>query len=218
MRACRLGCVVLLGLVGLTGGCKYVAAATYLFGPRQIQKAEFKLTEGRLAVLVEMAHPDEDNPVFRQALQDKLIEIFHENKVRAQVVPEEDILRLRQQNRDFAQWSLQKVGQRVNAKQVLYVRIQRLQLHEAPDSPVLAPLVVMRLKVVDPYADADKARLWPGPSELEGREAERARPASGVADTLTLDTEAAKLGKDAAYVVAMPFYDVDLETKTPWEP
>lgn len=218
MRFGRLGYAVLLGLVGMAAGCRHIAAATYLLAPPQKQKAEFKLTEGRLAVLVEMARAGEDNPVFRQALHEKLIEIFHENDVRAKVVPEEDILRLRQQNRDFAQWSLQKVGQRVNAQQVLYVRVERLQLREAPNSPLVAPHVVMRLKVVDPRALADKARLWPGNSEPEGRQVERARPASEATDALGIDTEAAKLGKDAAYAVAMPFYDVDLESLTPREP
>jgi hypothetical protein len=218
MRFRGLGCVVLLGLIALPVGCKYVAAATYLFGPPQVQKAEFKLTDGRLVVLVEMVHPDQDNPVFRQALQDKLVEIFRDNKVRSKIVPEEEILRLRQQNRDFSRWSLQKVGQRLDARQVLYVRVERLQLREEAGSPLLSPLVVMRLKVVDPRAQADQARLWPGKSELDGREVERARPGLEAADTVAIDAEAAKLGKDAAYIVAMPFYDVDLEKKTPWEP
>jgi hypothetical protein len=218
MRATKRGGVILLGLIALVAGCKYVSTFTYLFGPRQIQKSEFKLTDGRLAVVIETVHPEEDNPVFRDALQTKLVEIFKEQKIRSQVIPQEEVLKMRQQNRDFAQWSLQKIGRRLGAKQVLYVRIERLQFHEAPGSPLLAPRVVMHLKLIDPNVDADKARLWPGKDEMEGREAERARPGREAADTVVMDAESTKLGKDAAYMVAMPFYDVDLEQKTPWEP
>lgn len=198
-------------------GCSYVTAAAYLFGPPRVQKAEFKLTDGRLAVVIETAHPEEDSPVFRQALLEKMSEIFRENKLKTKIIPDEELLRLHQQNADFADWSLQKIGRRLDAKQVLYVRIEQLQMRDAPDSPLLSPRVDMRLKVIDPFAQPDKARLWPGPNEREGREADRARPPRDVADPTTNDTEAAKLGRDTAYVVAQWFYDVDLETKTPWE-
>jgi hypothetical protein len=133
-------------------------------------------------------------------------------------VSQEEILRLRQQNPDFGQWSVQKVGRRLNAKQVLYVRIEELQLREAPDSPVLQPGVRMRLRLVDPQASPDKAQVWPGPQERDGRAVSRARQHREVPDAIAVDEEAAKLGKDAAYLVAAPFYDVDLEKKTPWEP
>jgi hypothetical protein len=218
MRVARGICAALLGLLVCAAGCKYVSAFTYFFGPPQVQKAEYKLTDGRLAVLLEPAHPEENNPVFTQALCEKLAEIFREHNVKAQLVPQEDILRLRQQNPDFAKWSLQKTGQRLDAKQVLYARIERLQLREDPDAPIMQPLVRMRLKLIDPSAPADAARLWPPRDEREGREVERARPACELGDGMAQDIEAAKLGKDAAWLLAMPFYDVDLERKTPWEP
>jgi hypothetical protein len=76
----------------------------------------------------------------------------------------------------------------------------------------------MRLRLIDPHVSPDKAQAWPGPQERDGREVSRARQHREVPDAIGVDEEAAKLGKDAAYLVAAPFYDVDLEKKTPWEP
>lgn len=199
-------------------GCNIVSAMAYFFGPRQIQKAEFRLTDGRLALFVDWTHPEQDNPVFTQALHAKLIEIFRDNNVRTQLIPQEEIYRLRQQERDFRDWPIQKVGQRINAKQVLYVRVDELQLREAPGSPVMLPAVRLRMRVVDPQATKDKAVLWPTVQEPDGREAARARQHREFTDPVAVDEEAAKLGKDTAYLVAAPFYDVDLEQRTPWEP
>jgi hypothetical protein len=205
-------------LLSAVAGCNIVSAMAYFFGPQQIQKAEFKLTDGRLALFVDWTQPEQDNPVFTQALHDKLVEIFRDHNVKAQLIPQEEIYRLRQQDPDFIKWSIQKVGQRVNARQVLYVRVDDLQLREAPDSPVMLPAVRMRLRVVDPQAPKDKAQLWPTAQERRGREAARARQHREFTDPLAVDEETRKLGKDAAYIVAAPFYDVDLEQRTPWEP
>ncbi len=216
MTPLRLVPAALLALV-LLPACRYVAAASYLFGPPQVQKAEFKPTSGRLVLLLECARPEDENPVFAQNLHEKFEELLAQNDLKTQVVPREDVLRLRQEFPDFGQWTVQKVGQRLNAAQVLYVRIDRLQLREAPASPLLTPAVQMRLKLIDVQTGE---RLWPGPQERDGRVCGRSRPSQEVAvgDSTVLDAETAKLGKDAAWVVAQWFYDVDLEQKTPWEP
>jgi hypothetical protein len=205
-------------LLPVVAGCNIVSAIAYFFGPQQIQKAEFRRTDGRLALFVDWTHPEQANPVFTQALHEKLTEVFRDHNVRTQLIPQEEIYRLRQQNRDFDQWSIQKVGQRLNAKQVLYVRIDELQLREAPDSPVMLPAVRLRMRVVDPQAAKDQAVLWPTAQERDGREAARARQHREFTDPVAVDEEAAKLGKDTAWLVSAPFYDVDLEQRTPWEP
>lgn len=199
-------------------GCRLVAAIGILTAPPQIKKAEFKLAPGRLAVLLETARPSEDNPVFAQAFHDKLVEEFRQYKIPAQVVSRDEVLRARQENADFDRWSVQKVGRWVFADQVLYVRVESLQLYEAPGSPVLAPRVQMRVKVIGVGEAADTARLWPGPDEPDGRLIERARPQKEAADTNVIDAETAKLGREAAILVVMPFRDVDLEQKPGWEP
>jgi hypothetical protein len=219
-RGREIGPLVGLGLLAasLLPGCNIIKAAAFFLSPPQVQKTEFKLTEGKLAVLIEAARPEEDNPVFAQALYERLVEVFRDNKVKAQLVPLEDIAKLRLQEREFAKWSLQRVGRAVHADQVLSVRIEQLQLRESPDSPILHPTATLRLKVIDPNAPAATARVWPKAEERGGREVQRSRHDREALDPMSIDAEAAKLGKDIAWLVAAPFYDVDLETKTPWEP
>jgi acyl-CoA synthetase (AMP-forming)/AMP-acid ligase II len=218
-RVRSLARAALTGVIVLLAGCNIVGALVVMLAPPQIQKAEFQLTRERLAVLIDMARPEEESVVFRQALHDKLVEIFTDNNVKTQVIPQEEVQRLRQQNQDFKDWGIQKIGRRLNAKQVLWVCVDRLQLRENPGSPLLTPVAQLRLKVIGSEdAATGGARLWPTSAEPDGRSVQRARPAQEASSPMAIDEEARKLGKDAACLVAMPFYNVDLEVKTPWEP
>lgn len=205
-------------LAALTGGCNIVGPVLYLTAPRQIRKAEFTLTEGRLAVLVEYARPADENPIFNRAFRDRLAELFREKKIAAQVVPEEELLRLRQMEPDFKRWSLQKIARAVNADQLLYVRIDQLRLQDRSDAPLLTPEVLLHLKVIDPGDAPGHARLWPPAEERAGREIRRGRQVRESSDAVLLDSESSKLGREAAFLAAMPFYDVDTEEPIPWEP
>lgn len=210
--------LALAGILVCAPGCNIVSALFYFFSPPQIRWAEYKLPPGRLAVLIDLAHPEEANPIFARALHERLAEIFRDNRVKAELVPQEDVIRLQQQNADFAEWSVQEVGQRLDAPYVLWLRVERLQLLEAPDSPILHPYVVLRMRLIDSRATPDKVRVWPPAVERDGREVQRARQPREAVDAITFDMESAKLGKDVAWLVAAPFYNVDLEKKTPWEP
>jgi hypothetical protein len=202
----------------LLAGCNIVGPLMYLLAPRQWRKPEFILTEGRLAVLIETARPEQDNPVFTNALCEKLEEIFAEKKeINAQVIAQKEIFALRQRHPDFRNWHLQRVGRELDADQVLYVRIDRLQA-QVPDSPLLKPEIDFRLKVVDPDADGDEARLWPPPDERRGREVTYERQLKEIGDATVVDAEMAKLGRDVAWLIADPFYKVDLEERRQPEP
>lgn len=218
MRWRRLGGGALLGLVLLLAGCTEIGSALVLFGPRRIQKTQFELTKGRLVILIEAARRGEDNPVFAQALHEKLVEIFRQRKVNDQVVPRADLVRLLRSQPDSARWNLQRVGRALHAEQVLYIRVERLQLSAGPDHLLIEPQVELRVKVIGVHQPPHTERLWPGRDEREGHPVERKRQMREAGDAMILDTEAAKLGKDAAQMVAMPFYDVDLEENIPWEP
>lgn len=211
--------VVLAGapLLMLLTGCKLVAAIGILGAPRQIQKAEYKLTNQRLAVLIETAVPGQDNPVFAQALHDKLVEIFREEDINQRIVPRREMLELRRDHPDFTRWSLQRIGRELNAQQVLYVRIEHLQIRAAPDHPLLEPRVRARLKVIAVNELGDQARLWPPAAERDGRAVEWQRQPREAESAMTVDTEAAKLAREFAWRVAEPFYDVDLEDDPPRE-
>jgi hypothetical protein len=218
MSAVRVAVTTLGAALFALSGCNIVGSLMYFTLPPQVQKREFELTSGRLAVLVEMARPEQDNPVFAEAFHERLVEIFREQKkIRAQVIPYMDVVRLRQKHADFYKWSLPEIGRRLKADQVLYVRVESLELYTDPGSPVLAPQVRLRLAVVDPNAPAGTSRLWPPPEEREGRIIERGRHQRPVDSTTIVDSETRKLARDAAVLAAMPFYDVDLEEPVPWE-
>ena len=210
--------VALGGLGALLPACNIVGAIAFFTAPRQIQKTEFALTKGRLAVLIELARPDEDNPVFTQALHTKLTEIFREKKVNEQVVPFAEVQRLRQVSPDFDRWDMQRVAKALNAEQLLYIRVEHLSMKSTAAHPVLEPTADLRIKVISPAVPPKQARVWPKSEEREGRPIQRGRPMREASDPGTLDTEADKLGKDVARLVAKPFYDVDLEEKDQWEP
>lgn len=215
MHRWKLAAAGLLVLCTSTG-CNILGPAAYYLGPRRIQKAEFKLTEGRLAVVIEAVRPEQDNPVFNQALFDKLAEIFREQKIESALVSHREVLELRQAHPDFEKWSLQRIGRELRAEQVLYLRIENLQLRETPDHPLVTPEISLCSKVVGVHAPTPHARLWP--EEAEGRAISCKRPSKEATDTEVVDTEAWKLAHDTAHLVSHPFFDVDLEERTPREP
>jgi len=217
MRLLRALGVACLALCPMLAGCNIIGPLGFLLGPRQIQKAECELTKERLAILVDTARPAEDSPVFAQALHNKLVQIFREKEINSQVVPWEEVVRLRQREPDFGRWSIQRAGRALKAREVLYVRVDRLQLLESVGSPVMTPHVWLRVKLIAADELSSLARRWPPQEERRGREIDCGRQTREATDTVAVDSEAAKLGKDVAQFIAMPFYDVDLEEKVPRE-
>ncbi len=214
MRRVRWTGLLLLGVLALCAGCNILGAVMYMLHPPNIQKAEYKLTEGRLAVFVESKRPEQYNPLFVDALQARLKQIFQEEKIRAELVPQEEILRLRQENPDFNKWSIQKVGQKLDVPLVLSLRIDDFQLKATAAMPVIEPAIHLHMKLIR-SSNQGEARVWPaatGPmAEREGHEVSVTRPAVEASSPMVLDEQAVKLAKDTAWEVAKPFYNVDLE-------
>jgi hypothetical protein len=216
-RRCSL-LATLAGVVLLNAACNIVGPILYLTAPRQMQDAETTLTPKRLAIVIEYANRLQENPVFTDTFRERLLEVLKEKEAVGPVVPVQDFLKLRRENKDFGRWSLQKVGRALGAEQVLYVRIEQLRLRDGTDSPLLTPEVRLRLKLIAPWSEAREARVWPPREEREGRLIYRGRSMREVTDAVALDDEAAKLAKDAAWLAAKPFYRHDLEEPDPWEP
>ncbi|MCG3125483.1 MAG: hypothetical protein CHACPFDD_00306 [Phycisphaerae bacterium] len=219
MRPMRtiLVAVLVLAVLLPVGGCgPTVGAMAYYLGPRRIQKAEYKLTKGRLVILIEDLGTGDENPVFERALYEKLVEVFEAKKVNTQVAPAAELMALRQANAEFRSWSLQRIGRELDGEQVLYVRVDELRIKDAPDHPLVNPFARLRVKVVGVHEPESRARLWP--EKDEWRDVEVERPVQEAGTSTQIDTVAAKLGRDAAVLVAQFFHDVDLEEKTPREP
>ncbi len=199
-------------------GCNWISAGAIILSPPRIEKAQYKLTTERLAVFIDYAKPDEENPVFDRALQSRLMQIASEQPkhFKCVIVPYDEILAQRRDNPGFARWSVQRVGQSVDAEEVLYLRVESLQLRPTPDYPLIEPKVKATLKVIGVSDPPDNARRWP--PEERGRALAEQRMAEEAAGSDALDDAAAKLARQLAEQIAYPFYDVNLEERPPKEP
>lgn len=208
-RFLRAQLAALAPLLLSVGGCNILGPLAYYTSPQQIAKAEYKFKEGdRIAIVVDPAQDSESNPVFEQALTERVAETFRERRGLATIVPMRDVVALRRKM-EYRTWSVQRIGRELGATHVLYLKQERLALRESPDHPILHPHVVLRAKLIAVNEPSEKARLWP--AEVEGREIRCQRPMQEYTSPQDADTAVRKLGYDTAYYVAYPFFDMDLE-------
>lgn len=207
---------VSLLLVALSG-CNILAPMAYYLRPPQIQKPLYRFPPGATVLLLfETERPEQENPVFTRALFERCKAIFREHKRAVKLLGPQAVHRLRRSHRDFARWSVQRIGREAGADFVIYVRASRLMLRESPGAPVLTPRLEARIKVIDVHQPAAHARVWP--DDPEGYPVQCTRPAVHAPDPQAADRVAGKLGRDAAYWITMPFVTVDLEQRPPVEP
>jgi len=210
----RCSGLLLLGICGCVG----LRGAVYLFSPQHVQKPEFALTSGKLVILVDAVQPGEANPVFERSLHEELLRQMREFELSTQVVPYDQIITLRQTNPGFRDWNIQRIGRQLGADQVLYIRVDRLQLG-GRDEPVVSPAVKLCMKVIGVREPAANARLWPdSASEPDGRCLTHERAAKEAGGPEVLDAEAAKLAREVAYYLLRPFRKWDLEEVPTREP
>lgn len=204
-------------LLALAPGCSLLGPIAYYFRPPQIQKAAHPLPRNaRLAVLFDAASPQYEAPVFEQALFTKLQEYFRRYESDAELIPLAEVLALRRAHSDdFPTWSVQRVGRELNADYVLWLRIEELSARESAGHPLLTPRVVLYSKLIAVAHPPADARVWPDAEE--GERIECTRQAAEYTSPQAADLELAKLGKDTAWFVMMPFFDVDLEQPRPVE-
>jgi len=205
-------------LLAVTAGCNIITATAYYLRPPQIAKPEYEFPPGsRVAVVIEAAPTTSENPVFNEALYERLVETVRAGKSKATFLPLDAVTALRQAHPDFDTWSIQRIGRELGADHVLYLRIDRLVIRQAPDYPVLTPSVELRMKLIGVAQPGVHARLWPDREERDGRLVVCTRPTREAGSPAIADSEARKLGYDTAFHVARPFITVDLEQKPPVE-
>lgn len=202
LSGCALACT----------GCNVFGPIAYMLGPRRIQKAEFTFASGPAGIFIEFARAGDEMPNFERELHDKLVEVFAERKISANVVPYRDMIRLARDHRDFATWNQQQIARAAGADQLLYVRIMELRVRQSPDHPLLEPMCRVQWKVIDANTPA-QPRLWP--IEDSSREVTVTRQVEEATTRERADIALSKLAFDTAQMMALPFYDVDLEERTP---
>lgn len=213
----RRSILLLLGLlVASTTGCSLLRAMTYFLSPPQIDPAEYEFpADARLVIMLDATRPGYDNPVFSKALYDRMVEIFREKESKAQLIAPREVMLLKRDNPEFKTWSIRKIGTELHATHVLYAHVDFLQARPAPDYPTVEPRVAMRIKVIAVEKPDADARVWP--SERDGRAINCDRPPQPETDPASEDIAMTKLGRDTAYLVALPFFKHDQEEKQPHE-
>ncbi len=218
MCARRAAPLVLLVLVGLTAGCNIVAPIAYYLRPQQIQKPQYEFPRGsRVAVVIEARNSRYENPVFNQALHERVVTMLREGKSKATLLPLREVTELRRANPDFGKWSLQRIGRSLRADHVLYLRIDRLVIRPSEEHPLLMPEVALNLKLIGVQEPAVHARLWPDTKDGHPVNCKRQISEASDTDPDAADIATRKLGYDTAYWVTMPFIKVDLEDSPPVE-
>ncbi|MBL8879925.1 MAG: hypothetical protein JNG88_12465 [Phycisphaerales bacterium] len=221
-RPSRVGKPLLTGLIAaalLMVGCgQQLGAMLYFLSPQRMHKPEIELTKARLAILIEFADPSAENPVFARALHDIIEDQFTERKLKSKVVPCDELARLRSENADFSTWSVQRIGRRVNAEQVLYIRVESFIIHEEPGHPLIEPKADMRLKVIDARASAKEGNVQLWPPEPDGRRIALARPPKDAGSSRQIDDEVKKLARQTGRIAARIFVEHDEEEELPREP
>jgi len=219
MHSVRAAAAALFVLSGMTAGCNILGPVMYYLQPPRIQKPEYEFPENtRVAMVIEAAQPEQENPVFNQALYERATEMLREGKCAATFLPIRKVTDLRRRAADFRKWSIQKIGRELDADQVLYIKLDSLIIRPAPDHPLITPESALRMKLIDVQAPSLHARIWP--EEKAGRSVGCKRQTAHLADENpdAPDIEARKLGYDTAYWVTMPFLTVDLEESPPVAP
>jgi hypothetical protein len=210
VAVCAAAAVAFFG----TAGCRQFGSLLYMLQPRQWVEPEFKFEGGKLAVLVEPARADGDNPVFTYALHQRLRQVFQQQNVDVQITPFDQMQTLKQMNPNFSEWSVQRVGREANVNYVLYLSVRQLMLAEDDSSPLITPAVEISAKLIGVDEPDDAAVLWPGgPREREGRVFRYQRDPVERTGQDAMDREARKLGSDVADRVARYFYRYDAEEK-----
>jgi len=216
-RSVLLAMLVTIAGTSLTGcvGFRYMA---YMFSPRQKQKPEYTFPgDAQVLVMIEASRPEYENPVFNRALFDRVSELFKEKKSTAVLISPLKVLALRREQDDFAKWPVQRIGRELTATHVLWIKIDKLQIQASPDTPVLEPVVDLRMKVIAVDHPETEARVWPEEKEKEGRPIHVQRQADVGSEAHNVDTATVKLARDTAQFVYAPFFEIDLEEKTPVE-
>lgn len=201
LRPCVITALVAL-LLGATG-CQQMAILWYHATGGETINAKYKLTEGRLAVIMDDREGLLVVPATYRDTYEKLEQEFTANKVLARVVPFDEWQKLRK-SPAYDSMSIREIGEKLGADEVLYMKVTDFRLRREPGAPLFQGRFAVRVSVLSTERKRD-VRKWPqqeGGEEVVGE----TKPESSEGDTTSNDV-ARELATDVATKVAKLFYD-----------
>ena len=151
--------------MGLSGCGQQFGAFLYWTGlyPKPTVKAEFTLSKGPLLILVEDDYNVTQSRRIRDEIAARLAEELTIRKVNKRIIPLERLERVRQQDPNYAKIPADKLGRRVGAEQVLWIKIIDYAIgDDQAEDPAEAANMVLTVRVINCHAEhRDDVRLWP---------------------------------------------------------
>jgi hypothetical protein len=210
----RIGVWSLAALVLIPGCGPQFGALLYHSGlvPEEKTKTQFKLTQNKLAILVDDPTGALPSSNLRDDLQSTLAAELTEHKVCGAIVSQTEMGRVERTNRQFDTMSIRAIGEQVQAEQVIHVQILSFSVGDEAKLGVYQGRAKAMVKVCGTERKPD-VRLWP-PSG-DGQSVEIAQPSeqteqwnpNAKASDVYARTVAARLGKR----IAMLFYEHTVE-------
>ena len=148
------------GLAFCTGGCQPILQAIAVLSGGDPIDAKFKLTEGRLLILIDDYEDLVTQPRALQEVHKAISAVFLEKVVNDQVVPFAEWQELRQTDKEYDRLSVRAIGEKLGAEQVLYLRVTRFALSDEPGADIYRGRFDVRVKVITTKPIRD-TRLWP---------------------------------------------------------
>lgn len=200
----------LLMLVMLAGCGQQIGALLYHFGliPEEKTKSQLKLTQSKLAILIDDPAGALPQPDLREDIHKSLAADLLDHKACASVVPASEIAKVERANRDFDNMSIRAIGEQVQADHVLYVQIQSFSTGEEARLGVYQGKAKALVKICSTAKKPD-VRIWPmgGDGQVvevsqPSEQTEQWNPGSKASDVYSR-VISARLGKR----IAMLFYE-----------
>lgn len=194
-------------LLTIAAGCNPTQMATFWYhmtGGETIE-AEFKLTNGKLAVVMDDPQGFVIVPVTFREFYDKFVDALRANGIESKVIPFEEWQQLRQRDADYNtdKMSRRLIGEKLGADQILFLNVTDFRLKREPAAPLYEGRFAVSVAVYSTERKRD-VRLWP--QQSDGKDVVvTTKPGPSDGDTSASDI-ARQLADEMADSVAKLFY------------
>ncbi|UCE58296.1 MAG: hypothetical protein JSU63_12735 [Phycisphaerales bacterium] len=159
------GVLLFAGLVTLSG-CGYTGgklAYVLGFGREQVVSAQFNLTDGPVAILVDDLDASIDWPDASRHLVEELGQELIKRKAAKKIVPRRTLDHLRQSDPGFDKRGCREVGELAGAEQVLWIESRDFLAQTDIQDAARAAYWIVTVKVVNALEKEQRSRvrLWP---------------------------------------------------------
>ncbi len=210
----RLGALATALLLSVAAcGPKFGALWATFGNPSIDVEAEYTLTQEPLLILVDVIGSAADRvpPDANDMLVDALTRQFAEHKVNEQVIPMRRIVELRRVEPKFESLAADRVGKRLGAEQVLFLKLDVTPAQQAADGEtelIAGPSCTTDVRVLYAKAtDRKDVRLWPsGRTGSPGKMVETSINVHDARAASTPEARARLLTEAVADQVAKLFY------------